>query len=67
MSQVHYIPNGAVEEQTTQDLESQSNLCQLFMRLDEKTVDTLSLDNFVKMYPKHGYVTSLLMSTLQYS
>lgn len=49
MSSVYYIPNGAVEEQKTQHFESLSDLCQLFMKLGEKTVDSLLLDNFVKL------------------
>ena len=38
-----------MEEQKTQDFESWSDLCQLFIKLGQKTVDSLLLDNFVKL------------------
>lgn len=66
MSQDDYIPNGAVEEQKIQYFVRWDDLCQLFLRLDQKTVHVPLLDNFVKLYPRHGWVISLLISTLPY-
>lgn len=67
MFQVHYISSGSVGEQMSQDFESWSDLCQLFLKLNQKTVDPLLLGNFVKLYPRLGCVIFLLMSTLKFS